>query len=30
MICGGRNMTEKMKEIMGYLQKCDNFFLATV
>ena len=23
-------MTEKMKEIMGYLQECNNFFLATV
>ena len=30
MICGGRNMTEKMKEIMGYLQECNNFLLATV
>ena len=23
-------MTEKMKEIMSYLQECNNFFLATV
>ena len=23
-------MTEKMKEIMEYLQECNNFFLATV
>ena len=23
-------MTEKMKEIMGYLQECNNFLLATV
>ena len=30
LICGGRNMTEKMKEIMGHLQECSDFFLATV